>query len=153
MKEPIKILLLEDLESDAELAEHEVKKSISDYQIQWVDNREDFIQQLKTYNPDIVISDYRLPTFDGLSALKLKQSIKPEIPFIVFTGSINEDTAVECMKAGATDYIIKEHLKRLGPAITNALEQKGIVDAKHKTEKELLESEKRFHRMPIICQT
>ncbi|HPD95939.1 MAG: response regulator [Bacteroidales bacterium] len=147
MKEPIKILLLEDLESDAELAEHEVKKSISDYQIQWVDNREDFIQQLKTYNPDIVISDYRLPTFDGLSALKLKQSIKPEIPFIVFTGSINEDTAVECMKAGATDYIIKEHLKRLGPAITNALEQKGIVDAKHKTEKELLESEKRFHRM------
>ena len=85
MKEPIKILLLEDLESDAELAEHEVKKSISDYQIQWVDNREDFIQQLKNYNPDIVISDYRLPTFDGLSALKLKQSIKPEIPFIVFT--------------------------------------------------------------------
>ncbi|MGD9977309.1 MAG: response regulator [Bacteroidales bacterium] len=144
MNKPVKILLLEDVETDAQLAEREVKKTIPHYELKWVDNKEDFIDALNKFCPEIIISDYQLPSFDGLSALKIKQLYRPGIPFIIFTGSINEDTAVECMKAGATDYIIKEHLKRLGPAITSALEQKEILSA---TEKELIQSEEKFHRL------
>lgn len=147
MDETIKILLLEDQRSDAELAEYEIKKTIKTYQIKWVDNRGAYIQALESFNPEIIISDYNLPNFNGLEALKIKQSIKPDIPLIIFTGSINEDTAVNCMKAGAADYIIKEHLKRLGPAILNALEQKNIIAEKRKTELELIKSEERFHRL------
>lgn len=147
MEKSVRILLLEDQESDAILAKREIKKIITNYELEWVDNRDDFTKALKTFDPNIIISDFRLPTFDGLSALKIRQQLKPEIPFIMFTGSINEDTAVDCMKAGASDYIIKEHLKRLGPAILSALEQKTIREAKQKAEIDLVRSEERYHRM------
>lgn len=147
MDDNVRILLLEDQSFDAELAEHEIKKSVISYQLKWVDNREDFIQALNDFEPEIVISDYNLPTITGLEALKLKQSIKPEVPLIIFTGSLNEDIAVGCMKAGAVDYVIKEHLKRLGPSVISALEQKEIITAKKKAELELIKSEERFHRL------
>lgn len=147
MEKSVRILLLEDQESDAILAKREIKKIISNFEVEWVDNSKDFIKALKTFDPEIIISDFRLPTFDGLSALKIRQELKPEVPFIMFTGSINEDTAVACMKAGASDYIIKEHLKRLGPAIVSALEQKAVRKAKQKAEENLQLSEDRFHRL------
>lgn len=147
MDSKIRILLLEDQSSDAELAEYEIKKSIKSYQIEWVDNRKNYTQALTNFDPDIIISDYNLPTFTGLEALKIKQALKPDVPLIIYTGSINEDTAVNCMKAGAVDYIIKEHLKRLGPAILSALEQTEVIVAKRKAELELIKSEERFHRL------
>ena len=147
MEKSVRILLLEDQESDALLAKREIKKIIPNYEVEWVDNREDFIKALNEFNPEIIISDFRMPSFDGLSALKIKQDLKPKVPFIMFTGSINEDTAVACMKAGAADYIIKEHLKRLGPAIVSALEQNAVREAKQKAEIDLALSEERYHRM------
>lgn len=147
MDDKVRILLLEDQSFDAELAEHEIKKSVTSYHLKWVDNRDDFIHALSDFVPDIVISDYNLPTITGLEALKLKQSIKPDVPLIIFTGSLNEDIAVGCMKAGAVDYVIKEHMKRLGPAVVSALEQNEIVISKKKAELELIKSEERFHRL------
>ncbi len=81
-----------------------------------VETKDDFLRELTGFLPDIVISDYSMPRFDGLmTALRLSNSARPTIPVIMLTGSMNEDTAVACMKAGrATDYVIKEHTKRLG---------------------------------------
>lgn len=121
-----KILLVEDEFFDAELNIREIKKVLPTSQFELVDNREKYQHFLTTFVPDIIISDYNLPAFDGLSALKIAQKICPMTPFIMVTGSINEDTAVECMKAGATDYVLKDSLKRLGPSVLSALEQKKI---------------------------
>ncbi len=119
----LRVLLLEDLISDAELAKRELRKSGMLLEIKHVDNRIDYCRALGEYQPDIVLSDYSLPQFTGLEALHYKQEHFPDIPLIILTGSMNEETAVECMKAGADDYVIKEHITRLPMAILSALEK------------------------------
>ncbi|MBW8334485.1 MAG: PAS domain S-box protein [Prolixibacteraceae bacterium] len=126
MDQTYRILLVEDELYDAELNIREVKKILPNSLFERVDSKNAFIIMIETYFPDIIISDYNMPSFDGLSALKIAREICPETPFIVVTGSINEDTAVECMKAGATDYVLKDSLKRLGSSVLNALEQSKI---------------------------
>lgn len=126
MSGALRILILEDLATDAELEEREVRKVCPHVEFLVVETRDDFVAALDTFAPDIVLSDFKLPQFDGLSALKLARENRPDTPFIVVTGSMDEDTAVKCMKAGAWDYVIKEHLKRLGPAVQNALIQKRL---------------------------
>lgn len=126
MKEDLRVLILEDLPTDAELAQRELQTVLKNITVKVVDTEKGFVQALKTFNPDLIIADYMLPTFDGLSALKIRQDKYPFTPFVILTGSMNEDIAVECMKAGADDYVIKEHIKRLGPAAINALEKKKI---------------------------
>lgn len=147
MPEIVRILLLEDTVSDAQLAEREIRKVLKNSEVKQVETKEEFTQALINFDPELIISDYNLPSFNGLEALKIKQEIKPEIPLIIFTGSINEDTAVACMKAGAIDYVIKEFIKRLGPAVIYALEQRKNLLAKRKAEQELIQSEERFHRL------
>lgn len=124
MNEPIKILIVEDLPTDVELAQRELRKHFKDCKFVVVDKQEDFLEALESFDPDLVMSDYNLPTFDGLTALKLCLKYKPLTPFVMLTGSMNEDTAVDCMKAGAWDYVIKEHNKRLGASAISALEKK-----------------------------
>jgi PAS domain S-box-containing protein len=124
MNNKLRVLIVEDLPSDAELAERELSTVIKNYTVQVVDTNEEYVQSLETFKPDLIISDYQMPVFDGMSALMIKKEKSPHIPFIMLTGSMNEDTAVECMKAGADDYVIKEHIKRLGPAILSAIEKK-----------------------------
>ena len=143
----IKILILEDLPTDAVLAEREIRKVLPSVKFQRVENRGDFIQALDEFQPDLIVSDYQMPAFDGMSALKISLEKTPLTPFIIHTGSMNEDTAVECMKAGATDYVIKEHIKRLGPAVKNALENKEINMERIKAHQALVESENRFRRL------
>ena len=126
MEQFYSVLLIEDELYDAELNIREVKRTLPNSVFERVDNRIDFLRMLESFNPDIIISDYNLPSFDGLSALKIARDICPETPFIIVTGSINEDTAVECMKAGATDYVLKDSLKRLGSSVFNALAQRKI---------------------------
>ena len=82
-----------------------------------------------------------MPSFDGMTALKLTLEKTPLTPFILVTGSMNEDTAVDCMKAGASNYVIKQHLKRLGPAVTSAMEQKHQRQERLRAEEALKESE------------
>ncbi|HZL10207.1 MAG TPA: PAS domain S-box protein [Prolixibacteraceae bacterium] len=126
MDQIYRILLVEDELYDAELNMREIKKTLPYSVFERVDNRTDYLKILKSFKPDIIISDYNMPSFDGLSALKIAVEYYPLTPFIVVTGSINEDTAVDCMKAGATDYVLKDSLKRLGSSVINALEQNQI---------------------------
>ena len=143
----MKVLIIEDIDTDATLIELEVKKFLPISEFLCVETREDFISSLEVFQPDIILSDYSLPCFDGLSALKLAMERVPETPFIIITGSQNEDIAVDCMKAGAGDYVIKEHLKRLGSAILNSLEQKVIRVERRLALEALHESEERYRNL------
>ena len=147
MDQIYRILLVEDELQDAELNKREVRKVLPSAIFELVDNKPDYLDRIENFKPDLIISDFNLPSFDGLSALRIAQDICPYIPFIMVTGSINEDTAVECMKSGATDYVLKDSLTRLGTSVVNALNQSKIK--KERTEAiELLKlSEARYRYM------
>lgn len=130
----IRILFVEDLPTDVELAERELKKAGMEFRSFRVETEVDFIRALLEYQPELIISDYSLPQFDGMRALKLTRDYNRFLPFVVLTGSMNEDTAVTCMKAGANDYVIKEHITRLPFAVTESLEQASLQTDKKKTE-------------------
>ena len=125
----IKILFLEDLQSDLDLAKRELLKEGILFDFRVVETEKAFLEQFHQFEPDIIISDYLMPAFDGMSALKLTRQLNPTIPFIILTGSMNEETAVKCMKAGANDYVIKEQIKRLPFAVNDAIKN-------HKTQVE-----------------
>jgi len=122
LEEKVRILIVEDYPPDAELEKFEIRKTIKDCEFLVVDTKENFLEALEKFDPHVIVSDYSLPTFNGMAALKLTLEKTNLIPFILCTGSMNEDVAVECIKNGATDYIIKEHTKRLGESVKNALE-------------------------------
>ncbi|MDD2337080.1 MAG: PAS domain-containing protein, partial [Geobacteraceae bacterium] len=127
--EKLRILINEDMPSDAELLEYEIRKSGFNFISNRVDSREGFLAALEEFCPDLIISDYNLPSFDGMQALALAREISPFIPVIIVTGALNEEIAVECMKAGADDYVLKDNLRRLVPAI-------GVVMANSKARSE-----------------
>ena len=137
MNDSIRILLVEDLPADAEMNKREINKVVPNCIFKQVETRKDFLHALDNFKPDVIVSDFSMPQFDGLSALKLAQEKSDITPFILCTGSINEDTAVECMKLGATDYIIKEHNKRLGASVASALDlRQNLIQKKLTLEKE-----------------
>ncbi len=142
--EKVKLLIVEDLKTDRELVIRELKKANISFDYVAVDNEDDFLAQLKSYNPTLVLSDYMMPRFNGMQVLKLIQKHSPQTPVIIVTGSMNEETAVECMKAGAVDYVIKEHLKRLGPAVEQAIKNYNIFIEKYEAQKKLAENERLF---------
>ena len=123
MPEQTKVLIVEDSPTDAVLAEHEVREVLPASTFLVVETAPDFLAALESFQPDLILSDYSLPQFDGLTALKLALEHAPDTPFLIITGSINEETAVNCMKAGAWDYILKERIIRLGPAVLAALKR------------------------------
>ena len=128
MDECIRVLLLEDSKDDAELIEIELKRARIKYYLLRVDTRKDFLEAIDEMKPDIIISDYQLPGFDGRTALDMTRVLAPSVPFIMVTGSVNEDVAIECIRSGARDYVIKEHLDRLGLAVISAIEYSRFVD-------------------------
>ncbi|MDP2217506.1 MAG: PAS domain-containing protein [Methanolobus sp.] len=141
----LRILFVEDMPSDMELAERELTKNGISFVSIRVETRDEFIKNLDSFKPDLVISDYSLPSFDGMQALKLLLEHDGTIPFIVFTGSMNEETAVACMKAGATDYIIKEYTKRLPFAVREALLKKKMSLSRDRAEKELAQKKEELN--------
>ena len=141
MENKIKILILEDVYTDLELILLELKNAKIRFNHLHVENEEDFRKALVEYNPDLILSDYMLPQFTGMKALLIVKEISPNLPFIIVTGSMNEEIAVDCMKAGASDYIIKENLKRLGVAIIGSFKKQESAEAKIKAENDLYESE------------
>src|SRR5205807_960593 len=124
-----------------------LRKAKLNFSAQRVETRDAFLAALKDFSPDVVLSDYSLPHFDGMSALRLAQALAPTVPFIIVTGSLTEETAVECMKAGAFDYVLKESLTRLAPAIESALEKRRALEEKRQTETALRESEERYREL------
>ncbi len=107
------LLILEDNPDDAELAVRELEQE--GFNVEWsrVDTEEGF-RKVLAEKPDLILADYKLPSFDGRGALQIRQQIAPEIPLIIVSGTIGEDAAVQCMKSGATDYVLKERLSPLG---------------------------------------
>ena len=143
-KNLLKILFIEDLPSDVDLAVLELRKEKLKFEHTSVCTRSDLISALKEFKPDLVISDYMMPAFNGLQALKEVIKFNPELPFILLTGSVNEETAVECIKSGAQDYVIKEHMTRLPFAVNEALEQVRINKEKKASELLLKDNEEKL---------
>ncbi len=144
----LRILIIEDLPTDAELMERELKRGGFEFVSLLVDTEDAFLAAIEEFRPELILSDFRLPTFDGLSALRIAQERAPLIPFIVVTGSMNEETAVECMKAGAFDYVLKEHIARLVPAVIGALERGRILEQKLRVEEELRKLSRAVEQSP-----
>lgn len=147
----LKILFIEDSKSDAELIWHEIEKNKITFKKLLVDNKKDFLDGLVSFNPDIIISDYTLPHLNGMTALLLRNELAQFTPFLLVTGSINEEVAVECIKAGADDYILKENLSRLIPAIFNSLNKSKLSKEKRATEEKLRKSEERLQKAQSIA--
>jgi len=145
-KEILHLLVLEDNPADAELAVRELEKE--GFVVKWslVDTEEAFREALNQ-RPEVILADYNLPTFDGLSALKIKQEIVPEIPLVILSGNIGEEIAVECMKSGATDYVLKDKLFRLAPVVKRALEEAQVHRERREARESLQESEERYRNL------
>ena len=144
MSGEIHILILEDLVTDAELIERELRKANISFVSRRVDTKEGFVDALKDFKPQLVLSDYSLPQFSGPEALRLLKQTEMPVPFILVTGSLTEEVAVECMKNGAHDYILKTSLKRLPSAVLNALEKTNTLQEKLRTEAALHRSEEQY---------
>ena len=120
----VRILLLEDVWADAELVKAELRKAGLEFTARRVATQPEFERALREFRPDLIIADHNLPQFNGAAALALARQMALAAPFILLTGSLDEETAVEYMKAGAADYILKDRLARLGPAVRAALDRK-----------------------------
>ena len=146
MKTPLKVLIAEDNLADAELILRELRKA--DFDPQWtrVDNEPDFLAALEG-DFEIILSDFRMPTFSGLRALELLRENGRDLPFIIISGTIGEETAVEAVQKGADDYLLKDRLKRLGPAVRQALEEARLRRERNEAEMALRKSEARFRRL------
>src|SRR5690349_1692552 len=121
MSTPIHLLVVEDSANDTELLLDNLIQAAFRPAWRRVETEHDYLAELAN-GADVIISDYSLPQFDGLHALRLLQESGLDIPFIVVTGSIGEERAIECMKQGATDYLLKDRLARLGDAVRHVLE-------------------------------
>jgi DNA-binding NtrC family response regulator len=136
----LKILILEDVPLDAVLLERELRSAGIVFTSLRVETRDAFVKQLDDFSPDLILSDYMMPQFTGMEALNIVKERSPATPVIIVTGSMNEETAVQCMKSGASDYVIKEHLARVGMAVKAVLENKRVRDEKAQVEKALAAS-------------
>ena len=117
----VRILILEDEAWDAELAQRLLRDAGLAFAAVVVDTRASFVEQLAAFRPDIILSDYHLPGFSGQEALKIAQEHYPDIPFIIWSGVLGDEAAVELIKQGATDYVLKDRPARLPSAILRAL--------------------------------
>ncbi|MBE7437804.1 MAG: EAL domain-containing protein [Spirochaetales bacterium] len=118
----IRVLMLEDSDDDADLILRELERFEISFAHERTSDGDSFTQMLKDFGPDIVLSDYSLPGYDGMAALAHCRELYPDLPFIFVSGTMGEEVAVEALREGATDYVLKDRLKRLGPAVRRALQ-------------------------------
>jgi DNA-binding NtrC family response regulator len=116
-----RILILEDEAWDAELAQRLLASAGLIFTAFVVDTKASFVEQMAAFRPDIILSDYHLPGFSGQEALKIAQELHPDIPFIIWSGVLGDEAAVELIKQGATDYVLKDRPARLPSVILRAL--------------------------------
>jgi signal transduction histidine kinase len=136
-----KVLILEHSQEDIELLIYELKKGGLSYVSEIVETRDTFRQALIDFKPEIVLSDYSLPTFDGFAAYQIKQELCPDIPFIIVSGTIGEENAVDLIKNGVTDYVLKDKLFTIIPKIKRALKECRERVEKRRVESNLRNSE------------
>lgn len=143
----MQLLHLEDSSTDAELISLLILREWPKCKIQHVCSRQQYVSALQEGAFDLILSDYTLPGFDGLTALTLARARFPEMPFLFLSGTIGEERAVEALKCGATDYIIKDRPTRLVPAIRQALALQAESERRRRTEEALRENEERFRQI------
>ncbi|MFY9584063.1 MAG: EAL domain-containing protein [Candidatus Acidiferrales bacterium] len=143
-RRPLRVLFVEDSPADVKLCLRELKKACFDVTEDVVQTREEFLERIRAIPYDIILSDQRLPKWNGTEALECVQQEGKDIPFILVTGTLGDEAAVECIKKGATDYVLKDRLARLPVAIRQALEEKTAREQETRLEEELRESEERY---------
>jgi PAS domain S-box-containing protein len=148
----VRILLLEDTASDADLIEIALTEAGMDFVSLCVETGKAFSQALDDFHPDIILSDFNLPSFDGRTALAMVQKRCPATPMIMVTGAIGDELAVELLKAGARDYILKDRLIRLPSAVRRALAEARETRQRQAAEQSLRESEEKFRTMTASAQ-
>ena len=139
---PLRILLVEDDPADAELVREVLSTERVICELIGVQTRGEFMAALETGKIDLILADYKLPLFDGLSALELAQERRPDLPFIFVSGTLGEETAIEALKRGATDYVLKSRLSRLAPSV-----QRALREAKERAERKKAEEALRLSEM------
>ncbi|NOT54706.1 MAG: response regulator [Deltaproteobacteria bacterium] len=143
---PLHVLYLEDSPQDVELVEAMLDAEGIAYDLQWVETQPRFCHALAQPDLQLILSDYALPGFDGLAALRLARARRPELPFIFVSGAIGEERAIESLQQGATDYVLKQRLARLGPAIRRALQEAVERQARQLAQLALQESLRELQR-------
>src|SRR5215475_7357355 len=144
MNSPLRILHLEDDVRDTELLQGTLEAEGVPSDLTRVETEHDFVAALKRGKFDLILADYTLPSFDGLSALKLAQEHAPDVPFLFVSGTLGEDVAIEALKRGATDYVLKTRLARLGPSVTRALREAREKAERRRAEQALRDSEEQW---------
>jgi hypothetical protein len=141
---PVRLLHLEDNPNDAELIHDRLEVAGLASEIVWVNNRRGFEDALAQGTYQIILCDFNLPDYDGISALNVARERQPDVPVIVISGSLNEEEAVKCLHLGATDYLLKQRLERLPNAVRRAIIASHELRKRRQTESELRASEERF---------
>src|SRR6266849_1134511 len=132
----LRVLLTEDNPADAEMELRELKRAGLRIAHRVADTEQGFVSALREFSPDVILSDFSMPGFDGMAALALARDIRPDTPFIFVSGTIGEEFAVRALKSGATDYVMKTNLVRLPAAVEGALQEAKERAARRKTEEE-----------------
>ncbi|MBD6618851.1 PAS domain S-box protein [Komarekiella sp. 'clone 1'] len=133
----LQFLLLEDNPLDAEIVQVALSNGNIDYKLMRVETRTKFVTALEIHQFDLILADYALPDFDGISALEIARKLCPDVPFIFVSGSLGEELAIETLKNGATDYVLKQRLGRLVPSVQRALRETQERRERQRAEQEL----------------
>jgi PAS domain S-box-containing protein len=147
IEKKIRILLAEDVQADAELILRELKRAGIACDTRRVEAAVDFRRELEAFQPNVILSDFSMPQFDGMEALKISNQSLPLVPFIFVSGTIGEEHAIRALKSGARDYVLKSNLLRLPAAVERALKETDERRARQALERQLRESEKLFRTL------
>lgn len=145
--------MLEDDSADAELTKFALRKGGLNFSLARVDSEHEYVRQLQENPPALILSDYSLPGFNGHDALEIAQEKCPEIPFIFVTGTMGEEVAIETLKSGATDYVLKTRLSRLMPAVWRALREAEQRSQHRRAQEQLRESHEQLRALSVYLQS
>ena len=152
VKQEIDILLLEDSLTDVDLVEHALRRGGPGFKVEHVDSRRAFIHRIEQRVPDVILSDFSLPTIDGYTALSIAQKKCPDVPFIFVSGTLGEETAIETLKKGATDYVLKHRLARLVPSVQRALREARERTGRRRAQEQLRRSNRHLRTLSVHLQ-
>ena len=147
MPDLVRVLMVEDVADDAALVERELRRAGITGATRRVDSEGTYREALRSFAPDIILTDHSLPTFGAADALRIAMLEAPDTPVIVVTGSLDEETAAEYIKAGAADYVVKHHLERVGPAVVRALDLRRARAEQARAEEARRQGEERFRAL------